>query len=37
MTMDFETRNPNELRGIKAGDVIAFRLLVTTNDAGLIR
>lgn len=32
MTMDFEARNTNELRGLKAGDVISFRLSVTSND-----
>ncbi|MEO7298328.1 MAG: SCO family protein [Verrucomicrobiota bacterium] len=32
MTMEFETKNTNELRGLKAGDAISFRLNVTDND-----
>src|SRR6476619_2713280 len=32
MTMDFETKNTNELQGLKAGDAISFRLIVTEND-----
>jgi protein SCO1/2 len=33
MTMPFEVRNTNELRGLKAGDVVSFRMIVTDNDA----
>ena len=32
MTMDFEVKNTNELRGLKAGDAISFRLVVTDDD-----
>lgn len=32
MTMDFEARNTNELRGLAPGDAVAFRLLVTDTD-----
>lgn len=32
MTMEFETRNTNELRGLKEGDAISFRLNVTDDD-----
>ncbi|TAL03365.1 MAG: hypothetical protein EPO07_06370 [Verrucomicrobia bacterium] len=32
MTMDFEARDTNELRGLAAGDQISFRLLVTDKD-----
>ncbi len=32
MTMEFETKNTNELRGLKAGDAISFRLNVTGDD-----
>jgi protein SCO1/2 len=35
MTMDFEAKNTNELRGLKAGDVISFKLVVTDNDGWL--
>jgi protein SCO1 len=35
MTMDFEAKNTNELRGLKTGDVISFKLVVTDNDAWL--
>src|SRR5438105_994965 len=29
MTMEFEAKTPNELRGLKAGDAVTFRLNVT--------
>jgi protein SCO1/2 len=32
MTMDFETHNTNELRGLAKGDVITFQMVVTEND-----
>jgi protein SCO1/2 len=32
MTMPFEVRNTNELAGIKPGDELLFKMLVTTND-----
>src|SRR6266568_3780135 len=32
MTMDFETRDTNELRGLTAGDNVSFRMLVTDKD-----
>jgi protein SCO1/2 len=32
MTMEFEAKNTNELRGLKAGDAISFRLIVTGDD-----
>jgi protein SCO1/2 len=32
MTMPFETKNTNELRGLKPGDSISFRLIVTDDD-----
>jgi protein SCO1/2 len=32
MTMEFEAKNTNELRGLKAGDAISFRLIVTDDD-----
>src|SRR5580765_7077858 len=32
MTMDFETRDTNELRGLAAGESISFRMLVTGKD-----
>src|SRR5271166_1439372 len=32
MTMPFEVRDTNELRGLQAGDVIAFRMTVTDSD-----
>ena len=32
MTMEFETKNTNELRGLKAGDAISFRMIVTGDD-----
>ncbi len=33
MTMDFEVKDKRELAGLKPGDALSFRLLVTTNDA----
>ena len=33
MTMPFEVRNTNELRGLQAGDTIRFQMVVTDNDA----
>lgn len=33
MTMPFEVRNTNELRGLQPGDVLSFRLIVTDSDA----
>ena len=32
MTMDFDVKKPSELRGIKPGDTVSFRMLVTDND-----
>jgi len=32
MTMEFEVRGTNELRGLAAGDSVAFRMLVTEDD-----
>ncbi len=32
MTMEFETKNTNELRGLKPGDAISFRMIVTCDD-----
>src|SRR6185503_14244849 len=32
MTMEFETKNTNELQGLKAGDSISFRMIVTDDD-----
>jgi protein SCO1/2 len=32
MTMEFEVKNTNELRGLKAGDAISFRLVVVGDD-----
>lgn len=32
MTMPFEVKNTNELRGLAAGDLIAFRMLVTKKE-----
>lgn len=32
MTMDFEVKNTNELQGLQAGDQIAFRMVVTSED-----
>jgi protein SCO1/2 len=33
MTMPFEVRNTNELRGLRSGDLISFQMVVTENDA----
>ncbi|MDB6122198.1 MAG: Electron transport protein SCO1/SenC [Pedosphaera sp.] len=33
MTMPLEVKNTNELRGLKAGDVVSFRMIVTDSDA----
>lgn len=33
MTMPFEVKNTNELRGLQPGDVVGFRLIVTDSDA----
>jgi protein SCO1/2 len=33
MTMPLEVKDTNELRGLKAGDVVSFRMIVTDNDA----
>ncbi len=32
MTMPFEVRDPDELRGLKPGDAISFRLIVTSKE-----
>src|SRR2546428_1742377 len=32
MTMDFSVTNAAELAGLRSGDVITFRMTVTTND-----
>jgi protein SCO1/2 len=32
MTMPFDVKNTNELRGLQPGDRISFRMMVTTND-----
>lgn len=32
MTMPFDVKNTNELRGLKGGDRIAFQMIVTSND-----
>ena len=32
MTMPFEVRNTNELRGLQPGDAISFQLIVTDSD-----
>ena len=32
MTMDFDVKNQRELEGLKAGDYIAFRMVVTRDD-----
>lgn len=32
MTMEFEAKNTNELRGLQPGDAISFRLIVTDDD-----
>src|SRR5439155_8600695 len=33
MTMPFEAKNPKELAGLKVGDVVSFRMTVTTTDS----
>jgi protein SCO1/2 len=33
MTMPFEVRNTNELRGIRAGDYVSFEMIVSNNSA----
>ena len=37
MTMPFDVKEPKELNGLKPGDRIAFRMLVTTNDGWIDR
>jgi protein SCO1/2 len=37
MTMPFEVRDPNELRGLKPGDAITFRLIVTSKEGWIDR
>lgn len=37
MTMPFDVKEPKELSGLKPGDQIAFRMLVTTNDGWIDR
>lgn len=37
MTMPFDVKEPKELNGLKPGDQIAFRMLVTTNDGWIDR
>jgi protein SCO1/2 len=37
MTMDFDVRDTNELRGLQAGDFVAFRLIVLSDDAWIDR
>src|SRR5215207_3841201 len=32
MTMEFETKNTNELKGLKPGDSISFRMIITDDD-----
>lgn len=32
MTMDFEVKNPKELTGIKVGDAVTFKMVVTDDD-----
>jgi protein SCO1/2 len=32
MTMEFETKNTNELQGLQPGDAISFRMIVTDDD-----
>src|ERR1700722_11276249 len=33
MTMPFEVRDTNELRGLQAGDAVSFRMVVASTDA----
>lgn len=37
MTMPFDVKEPKELNGLKPGDQIGFRMLVTTNDGWIDR
>ena len=37
MTMPFDVKEPKELQGLKPGDRISFRMLVTTNDGWIDR
>lgn len=37
MTMDFDVRNPKDMSGLKAGDSIAFDMVVTPNDGWIER
>jgi protein SCO1/2 len=37
MTMPFDVQEPKELNGLKPGDQISFRMLVTTNDGWIDR
>ena len=37
MTMPFDVKEPKELQGLKPGDRITFRMLVTTNDGWIDR
>jgi protein SCO1/2 len=37
MTMPFDVKEPKELNGLKPGDQISFRMLVTTNDGWIDR
>jgi protein SCO1/2 len=37
MTMPFDVKEPKELQGLKPGDLISFRMLVTTNDGWIDR
>ena len=36
MTMPFDVRDTNELTRIKPGDLIQFRMLITTNDGWIV-
>lgn len=37
MTMPFEVRNTNELAGLKPGDTVSFRMIVTADDGWIDR
>jgi protein SCO1 len=37
MTMDFEVKNTNDLKGLKAGDRVAFDMVVTKDDGWIER
>lgn len=37
MTMDFDVRTPAEMKGLQAGDYLAFDMVVTTNDGWIER